>query len=201
MFPPDSPRLDSKKAVCLAYILRTLSIVGLINNLLHLCGMSVDHFIGIAYSINYASMMTKRTVVCAILGIWVISFSCGIIDFIVNVITLEYYKKTAREGLATFNSIKANTLQEYTRLIQIEQLSQSVDDNSILASCSSKHTIKGWLEGTAVILVLITSGFLVACYSLILKTAAQHYGGIAGNRTIRKMILTTVLLLTTYLVW
>ena len=82
----EEPLIDHPYFKCGANVLRTLQLAGFFINLLNLCGMSLDHFVGIAYPLKYQRWMTGTMSRITVVSIWIFSFALAFMDIPINIL-------------------------------------------------------------------------------------------------------------------
>ena len=92
------------KQKCWAEIGRSLEIVALVGHLLNLCAMSVDHFIGIVYPLQYLEISNRPLHRYSVFFIWIVSFLIGFCDYPFLLIGSNGNYKN--ENLQTFESFQ-----------------------------------------------------------------------------------------------
>ena len=84
--PMIDPGQEDSSMQCWIHIFRSLQIASFTLNMLTLCAMSIDHFIGIVHPLKYNVLLSKRTVYCSVVSIWIFSLVFGFSDYVVVII-------------------------------------------------------------------------------------------------------------------
>ena len=203
---------ENNTTICFAYSLRVLQLVGFFNNLLNLCGMSVDHFIGVAHSINYRSIMTTRVSTMIIIAIWSTSFSLGLFDLLINIFMRQQEVQTRSDFIenmvyafntSTIRSSRQKLSKQAEMLLSLVETEQNFNTESIASTiCLTNHKFRMWLEVSVLVLGLSSATFLTILYSLVVRSVASNYeDSQAKRKLIFKLIGTVAMLLTAFLVW
>ena len=120
---------------CTADLIRILQIIGFIVNLLNLCAMTVDHFMGIVHPLRYRQFLSKRVTGCILLFIWISSFMIGFVDVFLSLFkSLHRWIIDKLESDEQEDTLKANQIQNSKPAVVQPNLSDILNNLMLFTS-------------------------------------------------------------------